>query len=61
MGDMSLASTEPTDSRGSGEEASQPSPNRVAEPASFVVGSATLDTRLHNDAYVALGTPLQKR
>lgn len=53
--DMSSASAEPTDP-GSAEDASQTSLttlNTVAEPESFVVGSATLDTQVHNDAYVA--------
>ncbi|MEU9950458.1 protein kinase [Streptomyces sp. NPDC047939] len=53
--DMSSASAEPTDP-GSLEDASQTSLttlNTVAEPELFVVGSAKLDTRLHNDAYVA--------
>lgn len=53
--DMSSASADPTDP-GSLEDASQTSLttlNTVAEPESFVVGSAKLDTQLHNDAYVA--------
>ncbi|MFE9857077.1 protein kinase [Streptomyces sp. NPDC005780] len=53
--DMSSASTEPTDP-GSVEDASETSLttlNTVAEPDSFVVGAATLDTQVHNDAYVA--------